>query len=202
LDTPRWTLVFILLTAIRTLAQSPLEQAVTLARAQRYAEARKVLENAAEPSGVPQRIAYHRLKAAVASGLGEPANAAGEMRAALELAPTDSGLLAATAGLQAGGRTALAHARAAGNTPAAQALIGASGETRAVCQALRPTNRRRWRLTGSSIASRWPWNWFSVHVEPPSGVGAGCTVVPKSREFDPARRENDVPPAATTCRRR
>jgi tetratricopeptide (TPR) repeat protein len=129
----RWTLILILLTATGAPAQSPLEQAVTLARAQRYAEARKALEGAAEPSGVPQRIAYHRLKAAVASGLGETANAAGEMRAALELAPADPGLLAATAAAELQADLlddALAHARAAGNTPVAQALIGDIQEKR------------------------------------------------------------------------
>jgi tetratricopeptide (TPR) repeat protein len=133
LDTPRWTLILILLRAAGAQAQSPLEQAVTLARAQRYAEARKVLEGAAEPSGVPQRIAYHRLKAAVASGLGETANAAGEMREALELAPADSGLLAATAAAELQAERlddALAHARGAGNTAAAQALIGDIQEKR------------------------------------------------------------------------
>ena len=121
------TLILILLSAIGALAQSPLEQAVTLVRAQRYAEARQTLEGAAEPSGIPQRIAFHRLKAAVASGLGETADAANEMHSALELAPADSGLLAATAAaeMQAGRLDdAVEHARAAGNTPVTQALLG------------------------------------------------------------------------------
>ncbi len=114
-------------------AQSPLEQAVTLARERRYAEARKALEGAQEPTGTPQRIAFHRLKAAVASGLGEAAAAADEMRAALALAPADPGLLTATAAaeLQAGRLDdALAHARAGGNTAVAQVLIGDIQEKR------------------------------------------------------------------------
>ena len=114
-------------------AQSPLERAVTLARERRYAEARKVLAGVAEPAGVQQRLAFHRLKAAVASGLGEAASAADEMRSALELAPGDPQLLTATAvaELQAGRLDdALRHARGAGNTALSQALIGDIQEKR------------------------------------------------------------------------
>ncbi|MEP6534704.1 MAG: hypothetical protein ABJF23_05260 [Bryobacteraceae bacterium] len=106
---------------------SPLERAVNFARAKRYAEARQALAAAAEPADAKQRIAFHRLKAAVASGLGEAGPAADEMRAALELAPKDSGLLTATAAaeLQAGRLDdALLHVHAAGNTAVAQALTG------------------------------------------------------------------------------
>src|SRR5258708_7338997 len=93
-----------LVTAVSAEAQSPLEQAVVLARQERYAEARKALEGAVEPAGLTQRIAFHRLKAAVASGLGDSATAANEMRSALALAPGDAGLQTATAAaeLQAG----------------------------------------------------------------------------------------------------
>jgi tetratricopeptide (TPR) repeat protein len=126
-------LIFMLLSALGAEAQSPLEQAVVLARQQRYAEARKALEGVPEPAGIPQRIAFHRLKAAVASGLGDAATAANEMRSALALAPADAGLQTATAAaeLQAGPLDdALAHARAAGGTAAGQALIADIQEKR------------------------------------------------------------------------
>jgi len=122
-----------LVTAVSAEAQSPLEQAVVLARQKRYAEARKALEGAVEPAGLTQRIAFHRLKAAVASGLGDSATAANEMRSALALAPGDAGLQTATAAaeLQAGLLDdALTHARAGGNTAAGQALIGDIQEKR------------------------------------------------------------------------
>ena len=64
----RGMLIF-LLAAMSAAAQSPLERAVTLAREKRYAEAREALVGAQEPATVPQRIAFHRLRAAVASGL-------------------------------------------------------------------------------------------------------------------------------------
>ncbi len=121
------------LLAMSIYAQSSLEQAVTLARERRYAEARKALENVAEPADAAQRIAYHRLKAAIASGLGEASAAAGEMRAALALSPEDVGLLqgAAMAELQAGELdTALQYAQKAGKTATAQALIGDIQEKR------------------------------------------------------------------------
>jgi predicted Zn-dependent protease len=79
------------------------------------------------PADVRQKIAFHRLKAAIASGLKENAAAVGEMRAALELAPIDPQLLVGTAVAesQAGELDrALGHARAAGESAAAQALIG------------------------------------------------------------------------------
>ncbi len=91
------------------------------------------MEGASEPAGIPQRIAFHRLKAAVASGLGDAAAAANEMRAALALAPADAGLQTATAAaeLQAGRLDeALAHAAAGSNTPVGQALLGDIQEKR------------------------------------------------------------------------
>ena len=131
--TIRSTLIFVLATAVGALAQSPLEQAVKLAREQRYAEARQALEGTAEPAGTPQRIAFHRLKAAIASGLGDAAAAAAEMRSALALAPGDAGLRTATAAaeLQAGRlEDALAHVQGGGATAAGQALLGDIQEKR------------------------------------------------------------------------
>jgi Tfp pilus assembly protein PilF len=78
-------------------AESGLEQAVTLARQGQYADARRALLGVAEPAETRQRIAFHRLKAAIASGLGEHQAAAGEMRAALALAPDDTQLRLAAA---------------------------------------------------------------------------------------------------------
>jgi tetratricopeptide (TPR) repeat protein len=115
------------------LAQPPLERAVALARERRYAEARQALAPAAEPAGIPQRIAFHRLKAAIASGLGEVADAADEMRRALALSPGDSGLLLATAAAELpAGRLedALKHALAGGNSAVARSLIGDIQEKR------------------------------------------------------------------------
>lgn len=106
-------------------AQSPLERAVSLARERRYPEAQALLRGVAEPVPAPQRIAFHRLKAAVESGLNNAAGAAAEMEQALRLAPSDPGLLLATAVAEhAAGNLdlALLHAMAApGNAPA-QAL--------------------------------------------------------------------------------
>ncbi len=126
-------MLILLVAAMCAPAQSQLERAVTLARERRYGEARKVLDGAPEPAGAAQRIAFHRLKAAVASGLGEASNAAREMELALELAPSDPGLLlaAAVAESEAGRMDdALQHARAAGNSAAAESLIGDIEEKR------------------------------------------------------------------------
>jgi tetratricopeptide (TPR) repeat protein len=114
-------------------AQSALEQAVTLTREKRFVEAAKAIEGAAEPAELGQRIAYHRLRAAIDSGLGENIAAANEMRAALTLAPSDSNLLLATAvaELQAGLLDdAVVHAHTAGNSPDAEALLGDIEEKR------------------------------------------------------------------------
>jgi tetratricopeptide (TPR) repeat protein len=86
-----------------------------------------------EPQSVPQRIAFHRLKAAIASGLGDAGNAAAEMRLALELAPADVQLQLATAAaeLQAGMLDdALAHVRGGEKTAVGQALLGDIQEKR------------------------------------------------------------------------
>ena len=115
------------------LAQSPLERAVTLARERRYAESRQALEGVPEPSETPQRIAFHRLRAANASGLGDYAAAATEMTLALELSPDDPVLLtgAAMAEFQAGRLDdALRHAGKAGKDATAKAVIGDIQERR------------------------------------------------------------------------
>lgn len=122
-----------ILVAIHAYAQSPLERAVSLAREKRYAEARTALKGVQEPADAVQRVAFHRLKAAIASGLGDSKGAAEEMRSALALAPTDPGLLLATAVAeqQAGFLDeALQHARGAGSTAQAQAVIGDIEEKR------------------------------------------------------------------------
>jgi tetratricopeptide (TPR) repeat protein len=125
--------IFLILLSMGALAQSALEQAVTLAREKRYAEARRMLDGVAQPENVKQRVAFHRLKAAIASGLGEAPGAADEMESALKLAPEEQSLLLATAvaELQAGRLDpALQHAAGAGNTAAGQALLGDIQEKR------------------------------------------------------------------------
>ena len=126
-------LTVLMLAAVCASAQTPLDRAVTLARQQRYAEARTALEGVAEPAGVQQQIAFHRLQAAIASGLEEASNAADQMNRALALAPSDQGLSLATAAaeLQAGRLDeALRHAAAGGGSAVAQALIGDIREKR------------------------------------------------------------------------
>jgi tetratricopeptide (TPR) repeat protein len=128
-----YRIVIILLFAAIAFAQSPLAEAVGLARAQRYQEARTVLRGSAEPDSLDQRIAYHRLKAAIASGLHEAGAAVTEMRIALDLAPQNTDLMAATAAaeLQAGQLDqALAHAQGAGNLATAKELLGDIQEKR------------------------------------------------------------------------
>ncbi|HEX4228474.1 MAG TPA: tetratricopeptide repeat protein [Bryobacteraceae bacterium] len=108
-------------------AQSSLEKAVSLTRERHYAEARQILVGVPEPAEVTQRIAFHRLKAAIASGLGEPALAVREMHSALALSPNDAKLLLATAiaEMQAGLLDdALHHAQSAGSSPTARAIVG------------------------------------------------------------------------------
>jgi tetratricopeptide (TPR) repeat protein len=114
-------------------AQSPLQNALALAREGRYTEAQALLKGVAEPDGTPQRIAYRRLRAAIASGLGKPAAAVAEMKAALALAPSDPQLLLglAAAELEAGKLDdALAHVEAAPSTAPRQALLGDIQEKR------------------------------------------------------------------------
>ena len=77
------TLLLYAITAGVVWAQSPLEQAVTMARERRYQDADRLLQGVAEPENPAQQIAFHRLKAAVAAGLGDHADAAEQMRQAL-----------------------------------------------------------------------------------------------------------------------
>ena len=98
-----------------------------------YQQARALLKGVSEPSVIEQRIAFHRLKAAVASGLGEFSAAAAEMQLALQLAPADANLILATAVAEMKANrfeAALQHARASGNNPVALALVGDIEEER------------------------------------------------------------------------
>jgi predicted Zn-dependent protease len=79
------------------LMQNPLQDAVTLVREHRYQEAQQKLNGETEPVDIPQRIAFHRLKAAIAAGLSNFREAAQEMRLAHVLAPSDTQLSIATA---------------------------------------------------------------------------------------------------------
>jgi Tfp pilus assembly protein PilF len=71
--------------------------AAVLARMHRYPEASRALAGVPAPSSVDEAIAFHRLKAAVALGLGKPDPAASEMEKALALAPAQVTLQMATA---------------------------------------------------------------------------------------------------------
>src|SRR5689334_1707028 len=98
-------------------AQSPIERAVTLARENRYAESGRILQRIAEPADAPPRLAFHRLKAANASGIGDNAAALRGMLLALQLAPSDPSLLVGTAMLEFQANRlddALQHAEKAG----------------------------------------------------------------------------------------
>jgi tetratricopeptide (TPR) repeat protein len=114
-------------------AQSPLERAVTLAREKRYRESSEILQGVAEPTETRQRIAFHRLKAANASGMGDKATALSEMLLALGLAPSDPSLLVGTAMVEFQADRlddALQHAEKAGNNPTAKAVVGDIQEKR------------------------------------------------------------------------
>src|SRR5690348_12811721 len=71
--------------------------AAVLARLHRYPEASRALAGVPTPSSIDEAIAFHRLKAAVALGLGKPDPAASEMEKALALAPVQVALQMATA---------------------------------------------------------------------------------------------------------
>lgn len=117
----------LLLVASLAFAQTQLQQAVLLSRAGRFAEARQAIAGVPLPSAVPQQIAYHRLKAAIASGLGENSAAAQEMEAALQLAPSDASLLLGTAvaALHAGQlQTSVRLLERAGDNSDAKELLG------------------------------------------------------------------------------
>ena len=113
--------------------QSTLERAVTLTREKRYSESSAILQGAPEPVEIRQRIAFHRLKAANASGMGDHSTAVREISLALSLAPSDPGLLVATAMAEFQADrldNALLHAAQAGNDPTAKAAIGDVQEKR------------------------------------------------------------------------
>lgn len=71
--------------------------AVVLAHLHRYTEAQTALAGLTSPNETEGGIAFHRLKASVASGLGNPSVAASEMEKALALRPQDAGLTMPTA---------------------------------------------------------------------------------------------------------
>jgi tetratricopeptide (TPR) repeat protein len=73
------------------------EWAVVLARLHKYKEAQSALAGVSPPNNPDQRIGFHRLKASVALGLGNPSAAAPEMEKALALKPDDPSLALATA---------------------------------------------------------------------------------------------------------
>jgi predicted Zn-dependent protease len=77
-----------------------LEWAIVLARLHRYKESQSALVGLAPPADSGKRIAFYRLKASVASGLGNSVTAASEMEKALALEPQDPALLLATAAAQ------------------------------------------------------------------------------------------------------
>lgn len=133
MEAVKTAIILSLTLAIGLFAQSPLQQAFDLARHSRYAEARAILKGVPEPATVSQRIVYHRLLAAIASGLHEPATAINETKAALALSPSDPQLLLALAlaELQAGQvEDALSHAQASPESAPREALIGDIQEKR------------------------------------------------------------------------
>ncbi len=77
-----------------------MQWAVVLARLHRYKEAQNALAGLAAPTGAEDRIGFHRLKASIASGLGDLSAAASDMEKALTLKPQDAELKMATAAAQ------------------------------------------------------------------------------------------------------
>jgi tetratricopeptide (TPR) repeat protein len=77
---------------------------IALARLHQYKEAQTAMASLTPPSESEERIQFYRLKASVASGLGDLTAAAAEMEKALALRPHDAALATATAvaGLQSG----------------------------------------------------------------------------------------------------
>jgi tetratricopeptide (TPR) repeat protein len=74
-----------------------LKQAIQLTREHRYTEAESALKGVSPPANPAHKIAFLRLKAAIASGLGHFAAAAEDMTLAAALAPEDQGLRVAAA---------------------------------------------------------------------------------------------------------
>src|ERR1700730_4211931 len=90
----------ILILIATALAQKPLQnesnvaikQAVQWAREPRYAEAEATLKGVSAPEDPTQKIAFYRLRAAIASGLGHFAAAAENMDNAVRWAPENQDL--------------------------------------------------------------------------------------------------------------
>jgi len=84
-------------------SSAALKQAVDLAREHRYAEADAAMKGVAAPANPTQKVAFYRLKAAIASGLKRFDSAAEDMEMAAKLAPEDQGvrIAASVARLQA-----------------------------------------------------------------------------------------------------
>ncbi len=76
--------------------QIRMEWAVVLVHLHKYEEAQAALAGLSPPSGRDESIGFHRLKASVALGLGNPTAAAAEMENALALKPADPALALAT----------------------------------------------------------------------------------------------------------
>lgn len=74
-----------------------IEWARVLTRMHRFPEASKALQRVSPPAADEQRILFFRMKAAIAEGLGNPAEAAGNMESALTLHPTSDELQLAAA---------------------------------------------------------------------------------------------------------
>jgi Tfp pilus assembly protein PilF len=74
-----------------------MEWAAVLVRLHKYAAAESALRNVTPPTTPEELISFQRLKASIASGLGNSSSAAAEMEKALALRPHDAGLAMATA---------------------------------------------------------------------------------------------------------
>lgn len=84
-------------TASHGAPQIRMEWAIVLARLHQYKEAQSALASLAPPANLDERVRFYRLKASVASGLGNLSAAAAEMEKALALQPHDATLILATA---------------------------------------------------------------------------------------------------------
>jgi tetratricopeptide (TPR) repeat protein len=98
---PRLSVLLAAILALSAAAAAPqpqadpnvaLKQAIQLTREHHYAEAESALKGVPQPTNPAQKIAFLRLKAAIASGLGHFTTAADDMAAAAALAPEDQGL--------------------------------------------------------------------------------------------------------------
>jgi len=74
-----------------------MQWALVLARLHKYRAAETALSHLTPPTAPEERVRFYRLRASVASGLGNNRTAASEMEKALALKPQDSGLIMATA---------------------------------------------------------------------------------------------------------